>query len=150
MVSVFDVAQWFLSRESMTHKKLQKLCYYSQAWYCALFDGTPLFKENFEAWVHGPVCRELYPKYAGYGWSVIPMENNNDDVFSKDATDILKAVYDLYGKYNGDQLEEMTHQENPWLNQRSGLKEYEPSTNVISVKDMRDYYLSVYEKAQND
>ena len=24
--SIFDVANWFLSKESMTHKKLQKLC----------------------------------------------------------------------------------------------------------------------------
>ena len=150
MISVFDVAQWFLSKESMTHKKLQKLCYYAQAWYCALFDGSPLFNENFEAWVHGPVCRELYPKYADYGWSMIPVEKNNDDMFDSDALELLNSVYDLYGKYSGDQLERMTHLEEPWKKQRTGLKEYEPSTNIISIKDMRSYYLSEYEKAQND
>ena len=60
MASVFDVANWFLSKGSVTHKKLQKLCYYSQAWHCALYDGTPLFAERIEAWVHGPVIPELY------------------------------------------------------------------------------------------
>ncbi|MFP5528706.1 Panacea domain-containing protein, partial [Peptococcus simiae] len=55
MKSVIDVANWFLSKDSMTHKKIQKLCYYAQAWYCALYDGTPLFKEEIQAWVHGPV-----------------------------------------------------------------------------------------------
>ena len=35
-VTVFDVAQWFLAKESMTHKKLQKLIYYYYAWGQAL------------------------------------------------------------------------------------------------------------------
>ena len=34
--SVLDVANWVLTHEAMTHKKLQKLCYYAQAWYYAL------------------------------------------------------------------------------------------------------------------
>ncbi len=29
--SVYDIANWFLLKQEMTHKKLQKLCYYSQA-----------------------------------------------------------------------------------------------------------------------
>ena len=28
-LNIFDVANWFLSKEEMTHKKLQKLCYYA-------------------------------------------------------------------------------------------------------------------------
>ena len=31
--SVFEIANWFLLKESMSHKKLQKLCYYAQAWF---------------------------------------------------------------------------------------------------------------------
>ena len=34
--SVFDIANWFLLKEEMTQKKLQKLCYYAQAWCYAL------------------------------------------------------------------------------------------------------------------
>ena len=63
MVNVRDIANWFLSRNDMTHKKLQKLCYYAQAWYCALYDGTPLFDDEIQAWVHGPVIPALYPVY---------------------------------------------------------------------------------------
>ena len=40
MVDVRAVANWFLSRKSLTHKQIQKLCYYAQAWYCALYDGN--------------------------------------------------------------------------------------------------------------
>ena len=30
--SIYDVANWFLIKGNMTQKKLQKLCYYEQAW----------------------------------------------------------------------------------------------------------------------
>ena len=41
------IAKWFLSKQSMEHKKLQKLCYYAQAWHCAL-EGKTLFSETIE------------------------------------------------------------------------------------------------------
>jgi uncharacterized phage-associated protein len=40
----------------ITNLKLQKLLYYTQAWYLA-FTGQPLFSESIEAWVHGPFPR---------------------------------------------------------------------------------------------
>ena len=39
--------------------KLQKLCYYAQAW-SLVWDDTPLFDEEFYAWTNGPVCKELF------------------------------------------------------------------------------------------
>ena len=59
MFTIFDIANWFLSKEGMTHKKLQKLCYYAQAWYLALYKNK-LIDGYFEAWVHGPVNSSLY------------------------------------------------------------------------------------------
>ena len=59
MSDIRKVAQYFLSKESMSHKKLQKLCYYAQAWYLANY-GKPLMPNRFEAWVHGPVSPDLY------------------------------------------------------------------------------------------
>ena len=59
MYSVFDIANWFLSRQEMTHKKLQKLCYYAQAWSYALYN-RPIINAEFQDWVHGPVCPQLY------------------------------------------------------------------------------------------
>ena len=65
---IFDLAEAFLSISSMTHKKLQKLCYYAKAWYLALYDEN-IVSEPFEAWVHGAVQPELYQKYKSYGFS---------------------------------------------------------------------------------
>ena len=72
MKSVFEVAKWFLHRKSFTHKQLQKLCYYAQAWHLALLD-RPLFEEEIQAWVHDPVIPALYPIYADYGWNKIKL-----------------------------------------------------------------------------
>ena len=34
--SIYEIADWFLNKGPMTQKKLQKLCYYAQAWNYAL------------------------------------------------------------------------------------------------------------------
>ena len=60
MATVFDAAKYILEqRGRLSTMKLQKLCYYSQAW-SLVWDDAPLFEEEFEAWANGPVCRVLY------------------------------------------------------------------------------------------
>ena len=60
MANVFDVAKYILEKlGTLSTMKLQKLCYYCQAW-SLVWDDTPLFDEKFEAWANGPVCRELF------------------------------------------------------------------------------------------
>ena len=55
MASVFDVAKYILHKSGrLSTWKLQKLCYYAQAWEIA-WTETPIFEEDFEAWANGPV-----------------------------------------------------------------------------------------------
>ena len=143
-----QVAEWFLSKESMTHKKLQKLCYYAQAWHCALL-GKPLFDEEIQAWVHGPVIPALYPKYADYKWQDIPKRAVVPAMPIK-TLEVLKAVYNTYGGFSGDQLERLTHSEEPWIQARGGRKPWETCTQVISMRSMTEYYGQKYEASQND
>lgn len=151
MEDIRDVANWFLAQESMTHKKLQKLCYYAQAWYCALYDGTPLFEDPIQAWVHGPVVASLYPLYSDYKWLPIPQKQDFDlSKLQEKSLDILDTVYDTYGELTGDQLERLTHSEEPWKKTRGTLEPWETCTAVIPCTLMREYYRRVYEQAQND
>ena len=54
MANVFDTAKYILEQKGdMSTMKLQKLCYYSQAW-GLVWDDEPLFDEDFEAWANGP------------------------------------------------------------------------------------------------
>ena len=150
MVYVRDVARWFLSKNSMTHKKLQKLCYYAQAWYCALYDGSPLFEDEIQAWIHGPVIPTLYPVYADYKWNDIPQADFDESVFDQKVLDILNSVHFTYNKFNGDQLEMLSHSEDPWIKARGDLEEWEVCTNPLKIEDMVKYYRKLYEQDQND
>lgn len=149
MENVMDVANWFLNQSPMTHKKLQKLCYYAQAWHCALHNKQPLFSEQIEAWVHGPVVRELYGQFACYGWDEIPQKYTTNKL-SEQSIEILKTVYNTYKGFNGDQLEYMTHQEIPWISARGDLKPWESCTEPIAIDAMASYYKKRYDESQND
>lgn len=138
-ITIFDVANVFLNFESMSNKKLQKLCYYAQALYLAKFKKT-LFNNTFQAWVHGPVCPELYKKYKGNKWLEISTSSKLVENITKEQQIFLKQIFDQYGKYDADELEYLTHQELPWKEARRGYEEWEPSNQVISESLMAKYY----------
>ncbi len=150
MENVHNIANWFLSHGPMTHKKVQKLCYYAQAWYCALYDGTPLFEDEIQAWVHGPVVVSLYPVFADYRWNKIPQRDFDASRLSEDAIEVLEAVYNTYGEFSGDQLESLTHADEPWKIARGNLKPWETCHTPITCESMRDYYAKQYAQSQND
>lgn len=150
MNTIFDVAGFFLSKEdsSITNKKLQKLCYYAHAWSLAL-RNRKLFNERFQAWVHGPVSRELYQEYKQYGWNPIPYQEVPNN-FSKDELKVLEEVYIAYGSFSGDDLESLTHSEKPWIKARGNCAQYEPSQEFLDDDLIKNYYFGIYEQSQND
>ena len=93
MVTIYDVADWFLSKEAMTPKKVQKLCYYYKAWGLALYDEDLLPGYEFEAWVHGPVNPKLYSMFKGYLWKEILMTKDNSRYFSEKEIELLESIW---------------------------------------------------------
>lgn len=150
MASVFDVANWFLSKEPMTPKKVQKLCYYYKAWSLALYDKDFLPDTEFQAWVHGPVCPELYQKYKDYGWNNIPQFSGELFPFNEAETEVLESVWLTYGNLSANAIEAQTHRDAPWRNARIGLDEFESSERPIDPEDMRSFYKKVYAQYQGD
>lgn len=142
MYSIFTIADWFLLKERMPHKKLQKLCYYSLAWSYAI-QPEPVCNAVFEAWVHGPVCRELYDKYSRFGFGYLP-EPDVSPQLDAATEDFLGSVWATYGGSTANALEALTHSEPPWQIARAGLQVDEPSVKAINPDDMRDYYRSIY------
>lgn len=86
------IANWFLLKESMPHKKLQKLCYYAQAWGYALYDA-PFINEAFQAWVHGPVSPVLYEKYKDSYLKKLTPEDIDMSMIEEDDQDFLERVW---------------------------------------------------------
>lgn len=141
---VFTMAKAFLLIESMSHKKLQKLCYYAKAWYLALYDSN-IISDNFEAWVHGAVNPDLYNEYKRYGFSNIPSICNANDI-PEEFISFAEEIYNSYGHLDGDQLEAINHKEMPWIKARGNCKSWEHCRNIISEEDMKIYYRGMMEK----
>ncbi len=138
MTSILDVARFFLSKNSMSHLKLQKLCYYAQAWFLVIF-GRRLFNEDFQAWLHGPVSPTLYRCYKQWGRYEISQYTGTVDL-DENIESFLEMIYRIYGRYSGSQLEELTHSEEPWQQARNGAEGY--CTNTISDESITEYYRS--------
>jgi uncharacterized phage-associated protein len=122
MPSCHDVAKFFLSQASedagdlLSNLKLQKLAYYAQGFHLAIHEN-PLFDEPIEAWMHGPVVPTLYHHYKVHGQGAIPLPVDYDpSVFNPDQLNLLNEVQRMYGQYSAWRLREMTHEEDPWLN----------------------------------
>lgn len=141
---ILDVASYFLSKESMTNKKLQKLTYYAEAWHQALIGGSLVNDSEFQAWVHGPVSPALYGAYKDHGWNEISKMEEPIVTFDETTAELLDSVWDTYGDQDGNSLEALTHSEPPWRNARMGYADNENSKVPIDAEDMKKYYSSIY------
>jgi len=141
-VSVFDVAAYILNKLGpISTIKLQKLVYYCQAW-SLVWDEEPLFSERIEAWINGPVVRELFAFHRGvFQIDSIPIGIIGH--LSKKQTETIDAVIDFYGKKTGQELVEISHLEEPWKLARKGLARDERGETEISLESMAEYYTSI-------
>ena len=122
----------------VTNLKLQKLVYYAQAWYLALYD-KPLFDEELQAWINGPVQPELYDRFKSYKWN--PISDRPEKVeLPEQIKDHLIEIIEVFGKYQAYYLERMIQGEDPWLNARRGIPWDEHATVAIEKQDMQTYY----------
>lgn len=139
MANVFDVAKYILSEigGTISTMKLQKLCYYSQAW-TLVWDHKPLFEENFLKWDNGPVCRELFDLHKGYfaiSSDFIPSDFLTKEGLTDKEQQNINQIIEDYGVYNGAQLSSLTHLENPW---REAEKDQ-----IILKENIEKYYASL-------
>lgn len=141
MLNILDVARYLLTLGSMNHKKLQKLCFYIQAWYFAI-TNQKLIDTEFQAWAHGPVSPNLFDNYQDWKSLTIPQITYTlyDINISDWQKDFIKAIYNLYKDYSADELEWLTHQEEPWREARGDVPDGEACTAVISDESIRTYY----------
>lgn len=143
MVTVMDVAAYILQKQGpMTAMKLQKLCYYSQAWHL-VWEEQALFEEPIQAWANGPVVPDLYRLHRGRFRVSDGAEVRGDaDALSDDERGTVDAVLGFYSGKSAHWLSELTHRERPWLDARTaaGLGDQERGTAVIEHAAMYEYY----------
>jgi uncharacterized phage-associated protein len=125
--------------------KLQKLAYYAEAWRWAIAKHE-LSGAEFQAWVHGPVNRELYDRFKDTKslYSTADTSDIRED-FDPDSLDPeerghVDAVLEVYAAFTGSQLEAMTHNEFPWTEARKGYRSTERCEVAIKTEHMQQYY----------
>ena len=128
------------SASPMSNLKLQKLLYYVQGWSLGLFQ-EPAFKERIEAWVHGPVVPEMFHAYRHFRWNPIDVPSGSSSIPDSMKTHI-NEVLKVYGSLTAVQLEQLSHEEEPWRQAREGLPPRAPSNVVISQEVMKNYFYS--------
>lgn len=122
----------------VTPLKLQKLVYYAQAWHLALND-EPLFDANFEAWVHGPVNRELYTRFRDFRFRPIAQDVSAPEL-DVQTKEFMQELFDEYLGLDAYELELLTHREEPWIAARGNLPPEATSQQVIDTETMRRFY----------
>lgn len=121
--------------EFLTNLKLQKLLYYQQGYHLAAF-GTPLFDEEIEAWMYGPVVPCVYDEYSGCGSATLCVDDA-PIVLSDSEEELFYQVYDAYRDFSAIGLMNRTHKERPWLS----VAPHDRGT-IISKESMKDYFLT--------
>lgn len=153
-LSKYIIAKYDNVGDLVTNKKLQKILYYIKAWGLVYFEDG-VIDDDFEAWIHGPVCPSVYKEYKMFGYNSIKIDykgisssqfiNNFKQQYGKMEEDknkiaMIDAVFNKYGKLSSLQLELLTHSECPWIDAREGLSPIETGNRKINEDTMREFY----------
>ena len=134
----------------VTPLALQKILYFIPGLFFSKY-GTPLFNNDCEAWVHGPVYAEIYDMFSNFRYDPIDdprfelLKGKSVNLDEKER-EVVDLVVNTFGIYGGKTLERITHKEKPWKVAREGYSENEPSNEEISKESIKEYFVSVREK----
>ena len=139
MAQINDVANCFLyldnasEGDGISNLKLQKLIYYAQGFYSAIYD-KPLFNSHISAWTHGPVVTTLYHQYKQYGRNSIPLPTDFDkSALNLDEFELVTEVFEEFDQFSAWKLRNMTHEETPWMN-------HEKEAEIIPLAEITEYF----------
>lgn len=145
------IANLFLSLaenagDTVTPMQLQKLVYLAHGWNLGLY-GTPLIRDEVQAWQYGPVIPSLYQKTREFRSNPVkgPLSGADDRLLTPRDRDIVQQVYRIYGRRSGPELSRLTHEPgSPWD------ATYQPGRFglVISNDLVEDFYSTLAQRRQ--
>lgn len=141
------IAYVFEKLEEVTPLMLQKLLYFIQGIYSALY-GRPIFAEDCRAWIHGPVYPEVYDLFRDFKYNPIDdarfaLLEGMADALTDDEKRVIDLVVNTFGMYGGKVLERITHNESPWREARKGYADGIPSSELLSKERIMKYYIAI-------
>lgn len=144
------IAYVFEKLEEVTPLMLQKLLYFIQGVYSALY-GKPIFEEDCRAWVHGPVYPEVYELFRDFKYNPIDdarfaLLEGTADALTEEEKNVIDLVVNTFGMYGGKVLERITHNEEPWKEARKGYGDSIPSSEPLPKDRIMRYYVAIKQK----
>lgn len=144
------IAYTFEKLEEVTPLMLQKLLYFIQGVYFALY-GRPIFEEDCRAWVHGPVYPEVYELFRDFKYNPIDdarfaLLEGTADALTDDEKRVIDLIVNTFGMYGGKILEKITHNEDPWMEARKGYEGSIHSSELLPKEQIMKYYILVNQK----
>lgn len=160
-MKAIDVADYIIAKSDnvgdlITNKKLQKVLYYVKAWGLVYFKSGIIY-DPFEAWAHGPVCREVYNKFKSFGYNPLQIDYNgksssqfisdfirehSSDEISKNKVELIDMVFNKYSTHSSLELELLSHSEQPWLEARENLSPIDKGDRIINEDTLLRYFTS--------
>ncbi|MDR0536672.1 MAG: DUF4065 domain-containing protein [Tannerellaceae bacterium] len=135
--NVFDIANKILAKpyssdteELVSNLKLQKLLYYEQGFHLAYY-GTPLFDDDIEAWMNGPVVPVILETFKCYKNGGIEYSGDTITLTLNKEEQLFNEVYTVYGKYSATGLMDLAYQEMPWSTTKTGVGSIIPREKMI-------------------
>ena len=142
------LADYILQEYSpISHLKLQKLLFYCEAYHLAYFESE-LLNQQFEAWVHGPVCRDVFNNLKDKSLIYADISFDNcynpkhklEGLLTTNQMEVIDDVLQELSGWTALELENATHNEEPWLSARKGYSPSERCTTHISKDEMISFY----------
>ena len=144
-MDALNISKYFLSKinredfeelgEGISHLKLQKILFYTQKVFYSTYK-EPIFKDEIEAWKHGPVISKVYQEFKefdGNNIDIFKIEDkiNQKEQISADTLFVIDFIWDKYNQYDAWALRDKTHREEEWINNY-----IEGMNNTISLKEL--------------
>src|SRR3569832_2414943 len=127
MIDCLNVTRYFIVRAyedgieaEMTNMKVQKLLYYAQSLYLALYD-KPLFDEEIQAWRYGPVYPPAYKFYSDFEANQLPIPSKDSLLEIPDEKrEFLEEIWEKNKSNQTKRQNKKTHKEKPKKKARKG------------------------------
>ena len=134
---IYEIVKWLLHTQPMTHKKLQKLLYFSYGIYLAQNNDNNdnithvLFKDKFESKINSIVVPQIYSLYKNNGVNLLYLENIETIKFDKDIMLALNETIKRYGKFSAVELENIIYHQVSSINNKNDLSSIEAYSNLF-------------------
>lgn len=126
---------------SLSNLKMQKILYFCQGVYQAMFNNTLIDDHKFEAWPYGPVIPQLYSRFSKYGQTDISDSEAQSYKLTQDEINVINRVWNLLKNKDAYALVDATHiPGSPWA---TVYNDKNRSNKVISNNLIREYFINI-------